>query len=59
MRREPSMAAGGYASVTTRASANAPHDDIQRIDQAGTALTSLAYSMLHEQAAAHWFIACS
>ena len=31
MRREPSMAAGDPASTTTRASADAPHDDIQRI----------------------------
>jgi hypothetical protein len=31
MRREPSMAAGGCASLTTRPTANAPHDDIQRI----------------------------
>ena len=60
MRREPSMAAGGSASVTTRASADAPHDDIQRIYQTGTpALTLLPYPVLHEQAAALSFIACS
>jgi hypothetical protein len=54
------MAAGEFASITTRASADAPHDDIQRIHQTGTpALTILSYPIWHEQAAAYPFIACS
>ena len=42
MRREPSTAAGDFASVTTHASADAPpHDAVHRIYQAGYTCTHI------------------